>query len=85
MNQQITGQQVLEDEFLPMRAKILEIAAALDRVQRAPGDVDASRELSLLQSAIDVLREPEPGRAERVQLLFSRPYANDWREGFNLA
>jgi hypothetical protein len=31
----LTQQQVIEREFLPTRAKILEIAAALDRMDRA--------------------------------------------------
>jgi hypothetical protein len=32
-----TQQQVMQREYLPVRAKILEIAAALDRIDRADG------------------------------------------------
>lgn len=85
MSTEMTSQQILEQEFLPVRAKILEIAATLDRLQRASGSAKGSKELKLLTSALDILQEDEPGRAERVQMLFSLPYAGDWRENFSLA
>ena len=85
MNTEPTGEAVLDKEYLPVRAKILEIAASLDRIQRAGGDVaDASR-LKLLRVAIESLLEDDPGRTERVQLLFSRPYDERWRETFKIA
>ncbi len=84
MNTEQTSEAVLDQEYLPVRAKILEIAASMDRIQRAAGDVaDASR-LKQLQKAIESLLEDEPGRAERVQLLFSRPYDQRWRETFKI-
>ncbi len=85
MSKDMKTQQILEREFLPLRAKILEIAATLDRLQRAPGDSTENQELNLLHDAIDILQESELGRAERVQLLFSIPYDQDWRENFSLA
>jgi len=39
-----SGQAVLEQEFLPIRAKILEIAASLDRIGRASGDLASARQ-----------------------------------------
>lgn len=75
-----SSQQVLDDEFLIVRAKILELAAALDRIERGsePG-ADADR-LLLVRSALEVLVESPGDRAEQVQLMFSRPYAADWRQ-----
>jgi hypothetical protein len=72
--------EVFEQEFLPARAKILEVAAALDRLDRADGTVDSDARRAQLQAAIQVLLRPEDDRAEQIQLIFSRPYKDDWRE-----
>lgn len=73
---------VLDRDFLETRAKILEIAAALDRLDRAPskhGERPDQR-LALLRQGLEALLEPGPGRAETVQRLFSLEYTTDWRE-----
>lgn len=75
---------VLEQEFLPLRAKILEIAAGLDRLDRAEGDARGDGRRERLERAIRLLLEKEPTRAERVQLLFSREFDEGWREGFGV-
>lgn len=85
MNTEQSSEAVLDQEYLPVRAKILEIAASLDRIQRAVGDIADAPRLKQLQAAIESLLEDEPGRAERVQLLFSRPYDQRWRETFKIA
>jgi hypothetical protein len=76
---------ILEQEFLPLRAKLLEIAAALDRLDRSdsPGGAEPRRKKIL--AALDVLRAAEGDRAEKVQLIFSRQYEDDWREKFGIA
>lgn len=74
-----SGAEILEREFLPTRAKILEIAAALDRISRADDAINDPR-ASRLYEAIQLLLEPGNNRAERVQLLFSRLYDENWRE-----
>ena len=38
----------------------------------------------LLRQAIEVLSDDRDERAERVQLLFSRPYTAEWQSQFNL-
>ena len=35
----MNSKQILDREYLTLRAKILEIAASLDRIERADGDV----------------------------------------------
>jgi hypothetical protein len=75
---------VLEQEFLPVRAKILEVAAALDRIDRASGSVASDSRRAQMQAAIQVLLRPEDDRAEQVQLIFSRPYGDDWRDKFGI-
>ncbi len=85
MNTETTSEAALDREYLPARARILEIAAALDRIERAAGDVADAPRLKQLRAAIALLLEDEPGRAERVQLLFSRDYDQRWRETFKIA
>ena len=70
---------VLQREFLEMRAKVLELAAALDRIDRADGSVGSDSHYQLLQRGLAALAAAGPGRAERVQLIFSLPYQDGWR------
>jgi len=80
MSQPVTQPAHLDREFLPIRAKILEIAAALDRIQRADQGEDADQRWDQLQAGIKILLTGETERAEQVQLLFSRGYDEQWRE-----
>lgn len=70
--------EILDREFLSTRAKILEIAASLDRVCRAEAGVPADPRWSQLQAALELVVEHRHDRAEQVQLLFSRPYDANW-------
>lgn len=76
--------EVLDQEFLPVRAKILEVAAALDRLDRASGSLASDSRRVQMQAAIQVLLRPEDDRAEQIQLIFSRTYKDDWREKFGV-
>jgi hypothetical protein len=73
---------VLDHDFLEARCKILEIAAILDRIDRAPGRPGEHPDprLAQLRQAIEALAEPGPGRAETVQRIFSLDYDPAWRE-----
>jgi hypothetical protein len=76
---------VFEREFLPIRAKLLEIASALDRLDRADGPLDAESRRKQMTAAIQVLLQSGDDRAEQIQLIFSRPYEDDWREKLRMA
>lgn len=76
--------QVLNREFFEMRCKILELAAALDRLDRGSGSVHDDPRLEKLLEAIDVLRDGRGDRAEQVQLVFSRPFDDDWQRALGL-
>ena len=71
---------VLDRDFMETRSKILEIAAALDRIDRAPEPPGAhpDRRLARLRQALEALLEPGPGRAETIQLIFSDEYDPRW-------
>jgi hypothetical protein len=79
-----TAREVFDQEFLLIRAKLLEVASALDRFDRSEGSLANDARRTQIQAAIQVLLRPEDDRAEQVQLLFSRPYDHDWREKFEL-
>jgi hypothetical protein len=86
MNHARDSTEVLNRDFLETRSRILEIAAALDRIDRAPGRIGESpdRRLAQLRQAIEALLEPGPGRAETVQRLFSLDYDPKWQEDYGL-
>ncbi len=80
----MTAKQVLDREFLEIRGKILEVAAALDRLDRAAGDVSQDPRAVRLRESLDLLRQETGDRAEQVQMHFSRVYEPGWREAFGL-
>ncbi len=76
--------EVLTQEFLQTRAKILEIAAFYDRLGNASSAELDGRQLELLQRGCQVLNDDQPDKAARVQLLFSCDYQENWREQFGI-
>ena len=76
--------EVLDREFLLVRAKLLEIAASLDRIGRAEGAVHGDRRTKLIHEALDVLQQEHGDRAEQIQMLFSLSYDDQWQEKFDL-
>ncbi len=79
-----TATTLFEQEFLPIRAKLLEVAASLDRLDRAAGPLPDDVRMSQLRQAIEVLLQAEAGRAERIQLTFSLPYDEAWQKEFTM-
>jgi hypothetical protein len=84
MTTAMTAAEVLSREFLEIRAKILEIAASFDRLDRCEGCVDDDPRLRRIHEALDALRDAGGDRAEQVQLIFSRQYEQTWPEKFGL-
>lgn len=80
-----TAEEVLRREFLPLRAKVLELAAALDRIDRAGKVPDDSDQIERLREALETLLWTQGSRAEAVQLIFSRDYDPRWPHEFGLA
>ena len=70
----MTRQQVLDLYFMDARCKLIELAAFLDRVDRATGDAgDADFRLAAFRDAMHHLAAGEPQRAETVLRAFSDP------------
>jgi len=80
----LTAPEVLDREFLEIRARILQIAASLDRLGRAEGEFAVDARHQKLQRALAILQSPEPDRAEKIQLLFSRTYDKNWVENLGV-
>jgi hypothetical protein len=75
---------VLEREFLQLRANLLQVAAQLDRIDRAAGQVaDDSRMLGV-RHALAALAGSGSHRAQQVQMIFSRPYDAQWKSKMEL-
>lgn len=81
----LTRQQVVDGYFMEHRARVLDIAAFLDRVERAtpaaqgalatptaPAAPDDFR-MAAFRSALAILSDGKPERARRVLELFSDP------------
>lgn len=71
--------EVLNREFLEIRALLLQIGASLDRMDRAGGVADSDPRLAGILRALAILAGRDPDRAEQIQLIFSRPYHPGWR------
>lgn len=76
------AEQVVEQEFLQVRAKILEIAAFYDRLETEDAQLSEANQqrLKLLDAGCQLLLDSESNKASRVQLLFSRQYDESWRK-----
>src|SRR6185436_6607727 len=76
----LSAPEVLNREFLEIRCKILDLAAALDRLQRADGSVEEDPRMARLQEALTTVLDQSSDRAEQVQMIFSREYEENWQE-----
>jgi hypothetical protein len=83
--QPLPGHEVVERYHLEVRAKLLEVAAVLDRIDRGGGPAGGEPRLKKIREAIALLQSASPDRAERLQMLFSLPFSADWRHEMNLA
>jgi hypothetical protein len=71
-----TAPEVLDTYFLELRARLLEIAATLDRIARAEGGTAAvanDPRLPFITAALAILQSDAPNKAEQIQTLYSKP------------
>lgn len=67
----LSRDQVVELYFMEHRAKLLDIAAFLDRYERAQGSGDDDFRVAALKRAAAILTDGRPHRARRVLELLS--------------
>jgi hypothetical protein len=65
--------EVLNREFPTIRAGLISLAAALDRIDRAEGRPETDR-IDRIQQAVQAIANDDASRAERVQMIFSLPH-----------
>jgi hypothetical protein len=70
---------VLDREFLGIRAKLIELAATLDRIDRTQRPVAADPRMEQIRRGLKALAGETSGRAEEILMIFSLPYEQDWR------
>jgi hypothetical protein len=73
--------QALDSFFLEGRCKILDVAAILDRIDRGAGATGTGEDprMAKIRQALDVLKDPQAAKAERIQQIFSIPYDATWK------
>lgn len=69
----LSAREILDLYFIENRARLLELAAFLDRIDRAAGteDVRTDHRYRALMQAFTLLRDGERCRAKGVQVVFS--------------
>jgi hypothetical protein len=73
----LPAQTALESFFLDARARLLDLAAMLDRIDRGGGVANDPR-VAKVRQALEVLHDQSSGRAERIQQVFSLQYDPAW-------
>lgn len=79
-----TAQEAFNRDFLAARAKLLEVASWLDRVDRCPGIPEDARRLEQIQQGITALQSAQDNRAEQIQQIFSLEFNDSWQSDFGL-
>lgn len=75
-----TAATLLDRSYLEIRCKMLDLAAHLDRLERADdfAALQGDPRLKQFAQALDILSKTGFDRAEKLQLLFSDPYDPSW-------
>ena len=78
----MSARDVLDQAFLEVRARLLEVGASLDRIHRSEGVADVTKDsrLQQIREGIAILNSGGFDRVERIQMLFSDEYDPNWRK-----
>ena len=78
----LTANRALDQYFLDVRCRILDVAASLDRISRGgnAGEVASDARMERIRAALDVLSDSSGDRAERIQQIFSLDYDPSWEK-----
>lgn len=68
-----TRERIIELHYLEHRARLLDIAAFLDRLDRAPGNAQDDFRVEALKRAMSILNDGQPDRARRILEMLSDP------------
>ncbi len=65
--------ELVDEYFIENRTRLLEIAAYLDRLDRAGAAEESEFRMRAFHEGLAVLCDRTPGRTERIQMIFSDP------------
>jgi len=68
--------KLLDEYFIENRTKLLDIAAFMDRLDRAAGDEESDFRLHAFIEALELLAGSKASRVQAIQMLFSDPTTN---------
>jgi|GEM_PF-145864 len=69
-----SGTQLVDEYFIENRTRLLDVAAYLDRLDRAGDDqTEDDFRMRAFRKALLVLCDASPGRTARIQMVFSDP------------
>jgi hypothetical protein len=71
---------ILDSEFLGIRAKLIELAATLDRIDRAHGAAAGDARIEKIRRSLGVLAGEASDRTRQIQMIFSLPYEENWQQ-----
>jgi hypothetical protein len=70
----MTRQQLVDEYFIENRTKLLDLAAFLDRLDRASGQIsECDFRMQAFQEALQVLCSSTSARTTEIQMIFSDP------------
>lgn len=70
----LTQQQLIDEYFMEVRARILDVAAFLDRMDRSvERNAEDDFRMVAMRQALQALCASNPGRAYDIQMIFSDP------------
>jgi hypothetical protein len=77
----MSAAKVLDREFLGIRSRLIDLAATLDRIDRAGGSAADDPRWLRIRRSLDMLAAGAAGRAEGIEMLFSLPYQENESAG----
>lgn len=78
-----TPEELAQREWPTLRARLVDVAAALDRIDRlGESEAAANARIDAERMLHEILRPGDAERAERVLTMLSRRYDTSWRERF---
>jgi hypothetical protein len=75
---------MLDHEFLGIRSRLIDLAATLDRIDRAEGQPADDPRCDRIRRSLEILNLRQSNRAEQLQQVFSLPYDPDWMNHYGL-
>lgn len=81
MSNPLTADEIFDRVFLETRAKLLEVAATLDRLDRAEGTDAVADDFRMeqIRKSLSVIQNESGNRAEQLQIIFSDEYEEGWK------